>query len=238
MNRTDTITSKIARRAGILVALASVAAAMVCPRPRASPRPRSSSAPSSTPPPTPSNSLPARPCDEMHPGRACTIIENEARYRPNGGERAPKSGTIKQIRLVAGGPGSFQLQIAQVKRSTLLGTNEAKVVRNGPVIHYTGQTEANFEDDSYKVESFKVNVPVKKGQYLAIKAKSTSALYCAGGGDNILTYTPLDGRRRQLPPGNLDRRLLDPDGSRHQVAPLSPWHTRPRSGGASLRRAH
>jgi hypothetical protein len=189
MNSTDTITTKIARRAGILVALASVAAAMAVPASSLASAPVQFGAQlnSTT---DPANSLPAHPCNEMAPGKACTIVENEARYRPDGGERAPKTGTIKRIRLVAGGPGSFQLQIAQVKRSTLFGTNEAKVVRNGPVIHYTGQTEANFEESVFKVESFKVNVPVKKGQYLAIKASSTSALYCAGGGNNILTYSP------------------------------------------------
>lgn len=189
MNSTDTITSKIARRAGILVALASVAAAMAIPASSFASAPVQFGAQLDTTT-DPANSMPARPCDEMHPGRACTIIENEARYRPNGGERAPKSGTIKQIRLVAGGPGSFRLQIAQVKHSTLFGTNEAKVVHSGPVIHYTGQTEANFEEGVFKVETFKVNVPVKKGQYLAIRTTSTSALYCAGGGDNILTYSP------------------------------------------------
>lgn len=138
----------------------------------------------------PSNSLPAHPCTHQDPGKACTIVENEARYRPDGGERAPKTGTIKKIRLVAGGPGQFRLQIAKVKRSTLFGTNEAKVVRNGPVIHYQGQSNQNWNSGNYNVESFKVDVPVQKGQYLAIKAKYTSALYCASGGNNILIYQP------------------------------------------------
>ena len=81
----------------------------------------------------PSNSLPRHPCTHQDPGLSCTMVENSAYYRPDGGERAPKTGTIRRIRLVAGGPGSFRLQIAKVKRSTLFGTNEAKVLRNGPV---------------------------------------------------------------------------------------------------------
>ena len=188
LNRTDTKARKFTRFTGFAAALATVAM-MVAPAAGMAAAPVKFGAQLDTTT-DPANSTPARPCDEMAPGKACTIIENEARYRPDGGERAPKAGTIKKIRLVAGGPGSFRLQIAQVKRSTLFGTKEAKVVRNGPVIRYTGQTEANFEEGSYKVESFKVSVPVQKGQYLAIRAMSTSALYCAGGGDNILTYQP------------------------------------------------
>lgn len=137
----------------------------------------------------PSNSLPGLKCSQEAPG-PCTMVQNEAYGRPDGGELAPKTGTIKKIRLIAGGPGSFKLQIAKVKRSTLFGTNEAKVVANGPRISYQGQTEANFEDSSYRVESFDVNVPVKKGQQLALKGNITSMIRCSSGGDNTPIYTP------------------------------------------------
>jgi hypothetical protein len=137
----------------------------------------------------PSNSLPGLKCSQEAPG-PCTMVQNEAYGRPDGGELAPKTGTIKKIRLIAGGPGSFKLQIAKVKRSTLFGTNEAKVVHNGPRISYQGQTEANDESGSYRVETFNVNVPVKKGQQLALKGNITSMVRCSSGGDNTLIYTP------------------------------------------------
>ena len=137
----------------------------------------------------PSNSLPGLKCSQVAPG-PCTMIQNEAYGRPDGGELAPKTGTIKKIRVIAGGPGSFKLQIAKVKRSTLFGTNEAKVVYNGPRFSYQGQTEANEEAGSYRVESFNVNVPVKKGQQLALKGNITSMIRCSSGGDNTLIYTP------------------------------------------------
>ena len=136
----------------------------------------------------PSNSLPGLDCGEV--AGPCTFVQNEAYGRPDGGELAPKTGTIKKIRLIAGGPGSFKLQIAKVKRSTLFGTNEAKVVANGPRISYQGQTEANDEAGSYNVETFDVNVPVKKGQQLALKGNVTSMVRCSSGGDNTLIYTP------------------------------------------------
>jgi hypothetical protein len=137
----------------------------------------------------PSNSLPGLKCSQEAPG-PCTMVQNEAYGRPDGGELAPKTGTIKKIRLIAGGPGSFKLQIAKVKRSTLFGTNEAKVVANGPRISYQGQTEANDESGNYRVETFDVNVPVKKGQQLALKGNITSMVRCSSGGDNTLIYTP------------------------------------------------
>ncbi|HST68148.1 MAG TPA: hypothetical protein VLI94_00645 [Solirubrobacterales bacterium] len=140
----------------------------------------------------PSNSLPGLKCSQEAPG-PCTMVQNEAYGRPDGGELAPKTGTIKKIRLIAGGPGSFKLQIAKVKRSTLFGTNEAKVVYNGPRISYQGQTEANDESGSYRVETFDVNVPVKKGQQLALKGNITSMVRCSSGGDNTLVYTPTLG---------------------------------------------
>ena len=137
----------------------------------------------------PSNSLPGLKCSQEAPG-PCTMIQNEAYGRPDGGELAPKTGTIKKIRLIAGGPGSFKLQIAKVKRSTLFGTNEARVVYNGPRISYQGQTEANDESGSYRVETFNVDVPVKKGQQLALKGNITSMVRCSSGGPNTLIYTP------------------------------------------------
>jgi len=137
----------------------------------------------------PSNSLPGLRCGQEAAG-PCTMVQQEAYGRPDGGELAPKTGTIKKIRLIAGGPGSFKLQIAKVKRSTLFGTNEAKVVANGPRISYQGQTEANDESGSYRVESFDVNVPVKKGQQLALKGNITSMIRCSSGGPNTLIYTP------------------------------------------------
>jgi hypothetical protein len=137
----------------------------------------------------PSNSLPGLSCGEGVSG-PCTMVQNEAYGRPDGGELAPKTGTIKKIRLIAGGPGSFKLQIAKVKRSTLFGTNEAKVVYNGPRISYQGQTEANDEAGSYRVETFNVDVPVKKGQQLALKGNITSMIRCSSGGENTLVYTP------------------------------------------------
>lgn len=179
---------KIARRSGLAAAVAALALAVV-------PAAGTAKAPAKfgsqlDPTVQPSNSLPGLMCQQDAPSVACTMVQNEAYGRPDGGHLAPRTGTIKKIRLIAGGPGSFRLQIAKVKRSTLFGTNEAKVLANGPRISYQGQSEANFEAGSYSVETFSVNVPVKKGQQLALRGNLTSMVRCSSGGDNTLIYTP------------------------------------------------
>jgi hypothetical protein len=186
MNSTTTKTRKLTVRTGIIAAIALLAMAIAPAIGAAAPAKFGSKLNSTV---QPSNSLPGLGCGEGAPG-PCTFVQNEAYGRPDGGELAPKTGTIKKIRLIAGGPGSFKLQIAKVKRSTLFGSNEAKVVYNGPRISYQGQTEAAFEDDSYRVETFDVDVPVKKGQQLALKGNLTSMIRCSSGGDNTLVYTP------------------------------------------------
>lgn len=189
INRTRTRTTKtrkLVTRTGVLAAVA-VVAMMIAPTLGAAAPVKFGS--KLNPTVQPSNSLPGLGCGEGVSG-PCTFVQQEAYGRPDGGELAPKTGTIRKIRLIAGGPGSFQLQIAKVKRSTLFGANEAKVVANGPRISYQGQTEADFESDNYRVETFPVNVPVRKGQQLALKGNITSMVRCSSGGDHTLIYTP------------------------------------------------
>jgi hypothetical protein len=194
MTRTNLITGKIARRAGLVIALAGLLAAMVAPASGFASAPVKFGS-KLNPTIQPSNSLPGMTCSpdpEALAGPFCTMVQEEAYGRPNGGELAPKTGTIKTIRIIAGGPGSFRPQIASVKHttSTTLGDIKAKVTYTGPKFSYTGQTEANYENDSYKVESFKVNMPVKKGQQLALRGNISSMIRCSSGGHNTLTFTP------------------------------------------------
>jgi hypothetical protein len=131
----------------------------------------------------PSNAESPHPCG--HPARPCTWVMNEAYGRPNGGHKSPKDGTIIKIRLIAGAPGSFRLQIVRAHETP--GGFVAKAVRNGPRIEYQGQPDPN---EPYKVEVFNVNVHVNKGDRLAIKAKKTSTLRCSSGGPNTLQFAP------------------------------------------------
>lgn len=134
----------------------------------------------------PSNANTAHYCDENDTSVKCTWTMNEAYGRPDGGEKSPKTGTLRKLKLIAGEAGKFKLQI--VKAKEVNGKWRTKLVRNGPTIRYEGQEQEDPQD--YKVEVFKVNVPIKKGQRLGIKTKSTSTLRCSSGGDNTLISIP------------------------------------------------
>jgi hypothetical protein len=155
----------------------------------------------------PSNSLPGLPCyaERILP---CTMVQNEAYGRPGTGQLAPRTGTIERIRLIAGGPGVFRLQVAKVKRSRLYGSSQVKVVANGPKIQYEGQTEANWDSDSYRIETFDVDVPVKKGEQLGMlmNGYGTSAIRCSSGGDNTLIHLGAKFPRQPFSP------VTDEDG--------------------------
>lgn len=131
----------------------------------------------------PSNGAPGLKCLPQTTLR-CTFLLNEAYAPPNpdGKQFAPKDGTIGKIKLIAATPGHFKLAIAKLKK-----TQKAKKVAQGPKIKYTG---SNPNSNTYKVESFKVSVPVKKGQVLTAQAKRISFVRCSSGGDNTLIYQP------------------------------------------------
>lgn len=135
----------------------------------------------------PSNaSVDGAPCLQGDPG-SCTRVSMEAYGRPDGGERAPKSGTIKKIRVITQGPDTFRLQIAEAKPNQ----ERAKVVYTGEKLRTEGQDDPNA--NAYTVETFRVHAPVEKGQYLATKSKRSSMLRCSSGGPNQLLFQPALG---------------------------------------------
>lgn len=134
-----------------------------------------------TPETQPSNAGDGHECAPA-PG-TCTWAMNEAYGRPDGGERSPYTGTLKSVRLIAQVPGSLKLQIVKVRPD-----NSAKVVRQGPTINYEGQPAG--DGDTYRIETFRVGIPIKKGERLAIKTSNNSLVRCSSGGDNSLLYQP------------------------------------------------
>jgi hypothetical protein len=140
----------------------------------------------------PSNSISPHKCkeDTGHPG-GCTRIEMVAYGRPDGGEKAPKDGTIRHIKIVAGSPGVMIIEIARVRPHSIKNdSGRAKIVVKGPKIHYQGQGGVD-NGEPYNVETFRVHLPVKKGEYLAIQSSSTSLERCSDGGPQQLLYQPI-----------------------------------------------
>jgi hypothetical protein len=140
-----------------------------------------------TPEVQPSNAGAPRPC-EITPGAPCTRVMVTA-YGTFGTSQkagAPRNGTIKQLRLIAGAPGSFRLQLARIKG------HSARIVRNGPVIRHLGQPVRSDDSDDFtsRIETFSLNLKVKKGEVLAIKAPTASVMNCSGGGFDQLIFQP------------------------------------------------
>jgi hypothetical protein len=131
----------------------------------------------------PSNAGPAHVCNPQSPdANACTWVMNKSYNRLNG-ERAPQDGVIAKIRVIAAVSGHFRLQLVKEHAAT----NQAKAVRNGPVLHYAGQPD---NASNYVIETFSVNITVHKGERLAAKGNALSILRCDNGGANVLQFEP------------------------------------------------
>jgi hypothetical protein len=184
-NQTTTLRNDIKARRRVSAALVATAAAVVALIPATADAAKFGA--ELTPDVQPSNAGEAHPCSDStgQPGK-CTRVSMEAYGRPNGGHLAPKDGVIKKIRIIAGEEGNFRPQIAKAKPNQ----EKAKVVYTGDKISYDGQTDNNWDTGVYNVESFKVHIPVKEGQYLGMLSRKTSTLRCSSGGANQLLFQP------------------------------------------------
>lgn len=138
----------------------------------------------------PSNAENGQSCDEsagIRHGSTCTWVAITA-FENFSNFRAPRTGTVKHVKLVSCVKGKFRLQLAKAHP----GANKAKIVVNGPEITYRGQTPCGGANgDHYIVQSFRVNLHVARGDYIAIKARSTGTLSCSGGSGFLLYAPPL-----------------------------------------------
>jgi hypothetical protein len=136
----------------------------------------------------PSNAQNGQSCDEnggIPDGATCTWVAISA-FENGSHFTAPKTGTVKHVKLVSCVAGKFRLQLARA----VPHAREAKIVANGPEITYKGQSQCGGADgDHFVVQSFRVNLHVAKGEFIAIKAQSAGTLSCSGG-DGFLLYAP------------------------------------------------
>jgi len=142
----------------------------------------------------PSNSAPGHNCREdgsEDPTPACTRVAIDEGAAVPGGLVAPRDGTIIKFRVRAGAPGQITFRLVRLRNlgydATLgdfAGFGRAAAV--GPTVYPSGR---GFYD--YKpVEEYPAHLRVHKGDYLAIDSTSTSVLYCSGGGNNQLIFSP------------------------------------------------
>lgn len=146
----------------------------------------------------PSNSAPGHNCREdgsEDPTPACTRVAIDMGAAVAGGLTAPRDGTIVAFRVRAGAPGDLTFRLARLKQlgfDPSLGefAGFGKGAGRGPTVHVQGR---GF-DERDPVEEFPARLKVRQGDYLAIDSTATSTLYCAGGGNSQLIFTPTLGR--------------------------------------------
>ena len=138
----------------------------------------------------PSNAENGQSCSEnagIPHGANCTWVAISA-FENGSNWDAPRTGIIKHVKLVSCKAGKFRLQLAKA----LPRQNKAQILVNGPEITYKGQTPCGgMNGDHFIVQTFKVNLKVTKGNFIAIQAKSTGTLSCSGGSGFLLYAPPL-----------------------------------------------
>jgi len=145
----------------------------------------------------PSNSAPGHNCREDgsdDPTPACTRVAIDMGDAVAGGLTAPRDGTIVAFRVRAGAPGDLTFRLARLRNlgfDPSLGdfAGFGKSAGSGPTVHVEGR---GF-DEANAVEQFPAHVKVHRGDYLAIDSPATSVLYCSGGGNNQLIFSPTLG---------------------------------------------
>ena len=122
----------------------------------------------------------------------CTWVALSA-FENGDHQRAPRDGTIGKVRLISCAGGVFTLQIARAKPAL----HKAKVVRNGPVIHYIADPRTASNNcggdnrDDYIIQHFSVTVHVNQGDYIAVSARKPGFIHNSGGGPQLLFAPPL-----------------------------------------------
>jgi hypothetical protein len=127
---------------------------------------------------------PAENC-RTNASKMCSWVLTEGQQNV-GHEAAPKNGTIAKIRLRACSAGSFVLQLVRAAPSS----KKARAVRTGPEINYVGSAK-NCNGGPVFIETFNVNVPVTKGDYLAVIATKVGFIYNSNGSGSQAFDPPL-----------------------------------------------
>jgi hypothetical protein len=137
-------------------------------------------------------------------GTTCTWVAVEA-FENGDHERAPKDGVIGKVRIITCIAGYFYPQIARARP----GDDEARIIRTGPRLDYRKDTQSGGcggpDGDNYKVQEFRVNLSIKKGDYIAVKGPKVAFIHNSSSGDTLVF-------RPALPTGGSYRSTDDATG--------------------------
>ena len=182
----NTTAQKIARRTGLLAALASLALTVAPAAGMAKAPVKFGAKLNSTV--QPSNSLPGLPATAPKPrSRPARWSSTKPTAAPTAASSPRRPARSRGSALIAGGPGSFRLMAVKQHQRHRRPRSPSATARGSAT---SGQIESAEEEGDYRVESFTVDMPIKKGEQLALRGSITSMIRCSSGGDNTLIYTP------------------------------------------------
>lgn len=139
---------------------------------------------------TPDNSAPPRSCgQDSNSGELaspCTRVLVASETGLAGGHlTSPKKGVVTKFRVRAGAGGSIRFKLVRLKDVDL---SQARA--NGKALgkSKTFTVQGRGFDDSNQIESFRVHMKVRKGDYIAIDSSKTSAQRCSSGSTRQLLW--------------------------------------------------
>jgi hypothetical protein len=123
---------------------------------------------------------PAATCDTTGANSdtgACTrvAVRFDGTGAVKGRIRAPRSGVIRRIRIRAAAPAPVRVKLARVQRLDFdEAEGDARSPSRGRLLRLKGRGLAAKK----AIESFKVKLRVRKGDYLALQSSTTTAMTC------------------------------------------------------------
>ena len=101
--------------------------------------------------------------------------------------RAPMSGFIRRVRIRSGAPGLLHFKLVRLRRlDAQEETGEARAVSRGKLLRLKGRGHKAKRP----IESFRIKLKVRKGDYLALDGSAISALVCRAGVFQQLIFQP------------------------------------------------
>ena len=138
----------------------------------------------------PDNSSPAHSCSDDFSDLqgACTrVLVSSETGLAGGNLTSPHDGTLTKFKVRSGAPGSVRFQLVRLKNlSSNNGSAQGKARTKSKVF----QIQGHGFDATNQIETFKVNMKVKKGDYVAILSSKTGAERCTSGSNRQLLFAP------------------------------------------------
>jgi len=138
----------------------------------------------------PDNSSPAHSCSDDFSDLqgACTrVLVSSETGLAGGNLTSPHDGTLTKFKVRSGAPGAVRFQLVRLKNlSSNNGSAQGKARTKSKVF----QIQGHGFDATNQIETFKVNMKVKKGDYVAILSSKTGAERCTSGSNRQLLFAP------------------------------------------------